>query len=98
MENGSGRAEHPLLSLVWVESGHLPGRLGPLPISREIGNGMPVYIIESRLPRLFMGAYDKRITEGYIGVSVTADEDKMDSAEGVLRQAGAEDVTRGWEN
>ena len=55
-------------------------------------------IIESRLPRLFMGAYDKRITEGYIGVSVTADEDKMDSAEGVLRQAGAEDITRGWEN
>ena len=54
-------------------------------------------LIESRLPRLFMGAYDKRITEGYIGVSVTADEDKMDSAEGVLRQAGAEDVTRGWE-
>lgn len=55
-------------------------------------------IIESRLPRLFMGAYDTRITEGYIGVSVTADESKMDSAEGVLRQSGAEDVTRSWEN
>ena len=55
-------------------------------------------IIESRLPRMFMGAYDTRITEGYIGVSVTADEDRIEPAEGVLRQAGAEDVKRGWES
>ena len=55
-------------------------------------------IIESRLPRIFMGAYDTRITEGYIGVSVTADEDRIEPAEGVLRQAGAEDVKRGWES
>ena len=54
-------------------------------------------IIESRLPRLFMGAYDTRITEGYIGVAVTTDENRVGRAEEVLRQAGAEDITRGWE-
>ena len=54
-------------------------------------------IIESRLPRIFMGAYDTRITEGYIGVAVTTDEDRVGRAEEVLRQAGAEDITRGWE-
>ena len=26
-------------------------------------------IFESRLPRLFMGAYDERVTEGYIGIT-----------------------------
>ncbi len=54
-------------------------------------------IFESRLPRLFMGAYDTRITEGYIGVTVTAEADRMEQAERVLREAGAEDITRGWE-
>jgi hypothetical protein len=54
-------------------------------------------VFESRLPRLFMGAYDTRITEGYIGVTVTTDEDRVGRAEEVLRQAGAEDITRGWE-
>ncbi|MCH8206098.1 MAG: DUF3341 domain-containing protein [Chloroflexi bacterium] len=54
-------------------------------------------IFESRLPRLFMGAYDTRITEGYIGVAVTTEEDRVGRAEEVLRQAGAEDITRGWE-
>ena len=55
-------------------------------------------ILESRLPRLFMGAYDTRITEGYIGVSVTADESRMAAAEQALRDAGAEDIKRGWES
>lgn len=55
-------------------------------------------ILESRLPRLFMGAYDKRITEGYIGVTVTTEEDKISQAEDVLKQAGAGDITRGWES
>ncbi len=55
-------------------------------------------IFESRLPRIFMGAYDTRITEGYIGVTVTTSEDKISKAEDVLRQAGAEEVKRGWES
>lgn len=54
-------------------------------------------IFESRLPRMFMGAYDTRITEGYIGVAVTTEEDRVGAAEEVLRQVGAEDITRGWE-
>ena len=54
-------------------------------------------VFESRLPRLFMGAYDTRITEGYIGVTVTTEEDRIGRAEEVLRQAGAEDIKRGWE-
>lgn len=55
-------------------------------------------IIESRLPRLFMGAYDERITEGYIGVAVTTDEARAIQAERVLKRVGAEEVKRGWES
>ena len=55
-------------------------------------------IFESRLPRLFMGAYDERITEGYIGVAVTTLPGKVRTAEELLRIAGAEEVKRGWEN
>ena len=55
-------------------------------------------IFESRLPRPFMGAYDTRITEGYIGLTVTAEEDRIGGAESVLRESGAEDVKRGWES
>ena len=54
-------------------------------------------IFESRLPRLFMGAYDTRITEGYIGVSVTSEAERMSGAENVLKDVGAEDIKRGWE-
>lgn len=54
-------------------------------------------LIESRLPRLFMGAYDTRITEGYIGVSVTSTEDRAIKAEDLLKRSGAEEVKRGWE-
>ena len=55
-------------------------------------------IFESRLPRLFMGAYDTRITEGYIGVVVTVDADRIEKAEKVLKQFGATDINRGWES
>ena len=54
-------------------------------------------IFESRLPRPFMGAYDTRITEGYIGVAVTGATEKLANAEDVLKNAGAEDVKRSWE-
>lgn len=54
-------------------------------------------IFESRLPRLFMGAYDTRITEGYIGITVTTEESRITNAEDVLKRVGAEDITRGWE-
>jgi len=54
-------------------------------------------IIESRLPRIFMGAYDERITEGYIGVTVTTSEERVGPAEEVLKASGAEDIKRGWE-
>ena len=54
-------------------------------------------IFESRLPRLFMGAYDTRITEGYLGITVTSGEDRMPQAEETLRNAGAEEIKRGWE-
>ena len=54
-------------------------------------------VFESRLPRLFMGAYDTRITEGYIGISVTTKEEKVGAAEDALRTAGAEEIKRGWE-
>ncbi len=55
-------------------------------------------IFESRLPRLFMGAYDPRITEGHIGVVISGAEDQMDNAESVLFDSGAEDVKRSWES
>ena len=55
-------------------------------------------VFESRLPRLFMGAYDTRITEGYIGVTVTTAEGRIAEAENVLRQVGAEEIKRGWES
>ena len=53
-------------------------------------------IFESRLPRLFMGAYDTRITEGYIGVTVTTTSDRIGGAEEILERAGAEEIKRGW--
>ena len=54
-------------------------------------------VFESRLPRMFMGAYDDRITEGYIGIVVTTQKDRITDAENVLEKAGAEDIKRGWE-
>ncbi len=51
-------------------------------------------IFESRLPKLKMGLYDTRITEGYIGVLVQAEEDQHDNLSNVLTQAGAVDIKR----
>lgn len=49
-------------------------------------------IFESRLPRFGLGAYDARITEGYIGIQLTCAEERLPVAEQSLRQAGALDV------
>ena len=55
-------------------------------------------LFESRLPRLFMGAYSEKITEGHIGVTVTTEEGRTEVAEEALKKAGAEgDIIRGWE-
>ena len=51
-------------------------------------------IFESRLPKVKMGLYDTRITEGYIGVLVNVDEEKLPEVSGILTQAGAIDVVR----
>ena len=50
-------------------------------------------VIESRLPNMKPGIYDTRITEGWIGVVVTFDDDsKVADAEGVLNNAGALEI------
>ena len=54
-------------------------------------------LFESRLPRLFMGAYDTRITEGYIGITVTTSPERIEKAEEVLHNSGAQDISKGWE-
>ena len=51
-------------------------------------------IFESRLPKLKMGLYDTRITEGYIGVLVNAEEEQLSEVSAILTQAGAVDVVR----
>ena len=49
-------------------------------------------IFESRLPNLTGGIYDRRITEGYIGVVINTDETRMQEAEQILAAAGAVEV------
>jgi hypothetical protein len=49
-------------------------------------------IFESRLPKFKMGLYDTRITEGYIGVLVNAEENQHGRVAGILNQAGAVEV------
>ena len=50
-------------------------------------------IFESRLPNLKPGVYDTRITEGWIGVVITFDdESKVAEAENVLNKAGALEI------
>lgn len=49
-------------------------------------------IIESRLPNVKPGAYDPRITEGWIGVVVTSDDDMADKASETLTAAGALEI------
>lgn len=49
-------------------------------------------IFESRLPRLDLGAYDPRITEGHIGVLVSVPDDRMTYTEQLLRETGAHEI------
>ena len=49
-------------------------------------------IFESRLPRLGMGLYDPRITEGYIGIEVSVPEEQVEQIQGIFRSADAVDV------
>ncbi|MBI4320373.1 MAG: DUF3341 domain-containing protein [Chloroflexi bacterium] len=51
-------------------------------------------LFESRLPRLGLGLYDPRITVGYIGLLIRADETEVPRAEDILRDTGAEDLIR----
>ena len=51
-------------------------------------------LFEARLPKAKMGLYDTRITEGYIGVLVTAEEEQLTEVSGILTQAGAVDVVQ----
>jgi len=55
-------------------------------------------VFESRLPRLFMGAYSPKITEGLIGVAITTDPEKIQKAEDVLKKCGAEEITNGQDS
>ena len=48
-------------------------------------------LFESRLPD-GVGLYDRRISDGYIGVSVLATDPKMLAARQSLEQAGAVDI------
>ena len=49
-------------------------------------------IFESRLPRARLDPYDPRITEGYIGLLVTCQEEQLEIAEQALRQGKAVDI------
>ena len=52
-------------------------------------------LFESRLPSIRKGLYDDRVTDGFIGVVVTCEEEQVASVEQALTQAGAVDVKRG---
>ena len=49
---------------------------------------------ESRIPNFKPGVYDPRITDGYIGVTVECEEDRVNSVEQLFQRAGAEDVVQ----
>ena len=50
-------------------------------------------VFESRLPNMKPGIYDTRITEGWIGVVITFDDDsKIAEAQNVLNKAGALEI------
>ena len=51
-------------------------------------------MFESRLPKPKLGLYDKRITEGFIGVLVNTEEDQHNQVQELMTQAGAVDVKR----
>ena len=49
-------------------------------------------LFESRLPRLKLGLYDTRITEGLIGLLVNCPDDKSGAIQQILRDNGATDI------
>ncbi len=50
-------------------------------------------VFESRLPNMKPGAYDPRITEGWVGVVINLDDDsRVSDAEAVLNKAGAVEI------
>lgn len=49
-------------------------------------------IFESRLPRMGMGLYDPRITEGYIGIEVSVLEEQVAQVQQVFQRAQAVDI------
>ena len=51
-------------------------------------------MFESRLPRVKLGLYDTRITQGYIGGLVNVEEDLISNVSGILSGAGAVDIIR----
>ncbi len=51
-------------------------------------------MFESRLPKPKLGLYDTRITEGFIGVLVNAEEDQHNRLQELMTQAGAVEVKR----
>jgi hypothetical protein len=51
-------------------------------------------LVESRLPALPLHLYDHRISEGYIGLLVTAQAADLDRAEAELRTSGADEIVQ----
>lgn len=49
-------------------------------------------IFESRLPRTKMGLYDKRITEGFIGLLIECPDELSTDIQTALRKTGAADI------
>ncbi|MBI4202986.1 MAG: DUF3341 domain-containing protein [Chloroflexi bacterium] len=47
---------------------------------------------ESRLPNPSPGIYDPRITAGYIGITLTVSDDRVNAVDQLFRRAGAADV------
>ncbi len=47
---------------------------------------------ESRLPNVRAGIYDRRITEGYVGITLDCATERVNSVDQLFRRAGAEDV------
>lgn len=47
---------------------------------------------ESRLPNVGGGIYDRRITEGYVGITLDCATERVNSVDQLFRRAGAEDV------
>jgi hypothetical protein len=49
-------------------------------------------IFESRLPNIKPGIYDPRITEGYIGVVITVEDEDLNKAQKVIENSGSEEI------